>query len=115
MEGARACLAATASLLVVGVEAAGRGRAGEARGRAAAAEAAPTPAATVLMAGGRGADGALQGGGAARRGARAAVVVRGARQAADAHPGAPMLGRGAVVEWGATRAMHQLSEAGQEV
>ena len=67
------------------------------------------------MAGGRGADGALQGGGASRGHAGAAVVVRGARQAADAHPGAVVLGRGAVVGWGPSGAMHQLGETGQEV
>lgn len=58
------------------------------------------------MARGRGADRALQGGGTAGGGARAAVVVRRARQAADAHPGAPVLARGAVVKGGATGAMH---------
>lgn len=56
VEGARARLPAAASLLVVGIEAAGRRRAGEAGGRAAAAQAAPSPAATVLVARGRGAD-----------------------------------------------------------
>ena len=115
VEGARARLSAAASLLVVGVEAAGRRRAREAGRGAAATEAAPSPATTVLVARGRGADGTLQRGGAARRGARAAVVVRRARQAADAHPGAPVLGRGAVVEGGAAGTMHQLSEACQEV
>lgn len=92
VEWARAGLAAAASLLVVRVEAAGRWRAREAGRRAAAAQATPSPAATVFVAGGRGADGALQGGGAARGSARAAVVVGRARQAADAHPGAPVLG-----------------------
>jgi len=45
------------------------------------------------------------------------VVVRRARQTADARPGAPPLGRKAVVvERGAAAgAVHQLSEAGQEV
>ncbi len=91
VEWARAGLAAAAGLLVVRVEAARRRRAREAGRRAAAAQATPSPAATVLMARGRGADGALQGGGAAWGCTRAAVVVRRARQAADAHPGAPVL------------------------
>lgn len=69
----------------------------------------------MLVAGGRRADGALQGGGASWGGARAAVVVRRARQAADAHPGAAVLGRGAVVKGGATGTVHQLSKACQEV
>lgn len=71
--------------------------------------------ATSSHAGGRGADGALEGGGAAGGYAGAAVVVRRARQAADAHPGALVLGCGAVVKWGASGAMHQLSEAREEV
>lgn len=91
MEGTCACLPAAASLLVMGIKAAGRWRARKARRRAAAAQATPTPSTTVLMARGRGADGALQRGGAAGGGARAAVVVWRACQAADAHPRAPML------------------------
>jgi len=51
VEGARAGLAAAASLLVVEVEAAGRRRAREAGRGAVAAQAAPSPAATVLVAG----------------------------------------------------------------
>lgn len=39
------------------------------------------------------------------------VVMRGAGQAADAHPGGPLLHRGAVVERGAAGAVHQLSDA----
>lgn len=102
---------------MVRVETAGRWRAREARRRAAAAQAAPAPDATVFVAGGRGADRALQGRGAARgqAGAAVVVVVWGARQAADAHPGAIILGRGAVVQGGAPGAVHQLGEARQEV
>lgn len=81
----------------------------------APAEAASSHAATVFVAGGRGADRALEGGGAARGYTGAAVVVRRARQAADAHPGALVLGCGAVVKGGASGAMHQLSEACEEV
>lgn len=92
VQGARAGLAATAALQVVGVEAAERRRPGEAGGRAAAAQATPSSPAAVFVAGRRGADGALQGGGAARGHGGAAVVVRGARQATDAHPGAVVLG-----------------------
>lgn len=91
VEGARARLAAAASLLVVRIEAAGRWRAREARRRVAASQAAASSSTAVLVAGGRGADGALQRGGAARGGAGAAVVVRRTRQAADAHPGAGVL------------------------
>lgn len=79
VERARAGLAAAACLLVVRVEAARGRRAREAGRRAAAAQATSSPAATVLVAGGRGADGALQRGGAARGCARAAMVVRRAR------------------------------------
>lgn len=79
VERARAGLAAAASLQVVRVEAAGRWGARAARRRAAAAQATPSPAATVFVAGGRGADRALQGGGAARGDTGAAVVVRRAR------------------------------------
>ena len=43
------------------------------------------------------------------------VVVRRAGQAADALPGAVVLGRGAVVKGGASRAVHQISDARQKV
>lgn len=80
-----------------------------------AAQTAASSAAAVFVAGRRGADGALQGGGAARGHAGAAVVVRRAGQAADALPGAVVLGRGSVVKGGASRAVHQVSDARQKV
>lgn len=92
VKGACASLAAAASLLVVGVRAAGRRGAREAGRGAAAAQAASSPTPAVFMAGGRGADRALKRGGAAWGGAGTAVVVGGTGQTADAHPGAPMLG-----------------------
>lgn len=113
MQEASARLPAAARLQVVMVEAARRRRAREAGRRVAAAQAAASPA--VFVAGRRGADGALQGGGAARGHAGAAVVVRRAGQAADALPGAVVLGRGAVVKGGASRAVHQVSDACQKV
>lgn len=119
VERAGACLPTATSLLVVEVEATGRRRPREAGRRVAPAQTAPATSAAVLMAGRRGADGALQRGGAARRGAGAAVLVvvvlRGAAQAADARPGGPVLGREAVVQGGARGAVHQLSDARQEV
>lgn len=116
MQQAGAHLAAAARLQVVMVEAAWRRRAREAGwGVAAAQTAASSAAAAVLVAGRRGADGALQGGGAAGGHAGAAVVVRRAGQAADALPGAVVLGRGSVVKGGASRAVHQVSDARQEV
>lgn len=115
MQQAGAHLAAAARLQVVMVEAAWRRRAREAGWGVAAAQTAASSAAAVLVAGRRGADGALQGGGAAGGHAGAAVVVRRAGQAADALPGAVVLGRGAVVKGGASRAVHQVSDARQEV
>lgn len=100
------------------VEAAGRRRSRKAWWGVAAAQAGASHAAAVLVAGGRGADGALKGGGAARGATGAAVVVvvvRGAGQAADSHPGAAVLRRGALVNRGAAGAVHQLSQARQDV
>lgn len=115
MQQAGARLAATAALQVVRVEAARRWRAREAGGGVAAAQAAASSAPAVFVARRRGADGALQGGGAAGGHTGAAVVVRRAAQAADALPGPVVLGRGVVVEGGASRAVHQMSDTRQEV
>lgn len=115
MQQAGTRLAAAAGLQVVRVEAARRWRAREAGRGVAAAQAATSPAPALFVARRRGADGALQGGGAAGGHAGAAVVVRRAGQAADALPGPVVLGRGAVVKGGASRAVHQMSDARQEV
>lgn len=91
VEGTCSRLAAAARLLVVEVEATGRRGAGKAGGRVAAARADPSCAAAVLLAGWRGADGAMHGRGAAQKSTGAAVVQWRARQAADAQSGAPVL------------------------
>lgn len=120
-ERAGTSLPTAAGLLVMGVEASTRRRAGEAGRWTAAAKTASSSSgcssssSTVLVSGRWGTDRALQGGGATWGGARAAVVVRRAGQAAHAHPGAPVLGRVSVMERGATRSVHQLSKAWQKV
>lgn len=105
-------------LLVVEVEATGRRRPWKAGRRVAPTQkATAAPSAPVLVAGRRGADRALQRGGAARRGAGAAVVVVvwGTGQTADTRPEGCMLAWGAVMYGGATGTVHQLSDAWKEV